>query len=112
MDIIRLILLALKAIGRNKFRMFLTMLGIIIGVGSVITMLAIGQGSKQSIQKEIGKMVSNMLMINRGSYRQGAARGGAGSAQTLTLEDGSDRIMQTCKRSLTTFQCVTGDSCQ
>ncbi len=96
MNTIRLILLALKAIGRNKFRMFLTMLGIIIGVGSVITMLAIGQGSKQSIQNEIGKMGSNMLMINRGSYRQGAARGGAGSAQTLTLDD-VEAIRSQCK---------------
>jgi len=96
MDIIRLMLLALKAIGRNKFRMFLTMLGIIIGVGSVITMLAIGQGSKQSIQKEIGKMGSNMLMINRGSFRQGGVHGGAGSAQSLTLED-VEAIRSKCK---------------
>ncbi|NLD99410.1 MAG: FtsX-like permease family protein [Fibrobacter sp.] len=87
MSIFRLIVLAIKAIGRNKFRMFLTMLGIIIGVSSVITMLAIGQGSKQSIQQEIGKMGSNMLTIFSGSNRSGPARGGAGSAQTLTLDD-------------------------
>lgn len=81
MSIFRLIVLAIKAIGRNKFRMFLTMLGIIIGVSSVITMLAIGQGSKQSIQQEIGKMGSNMLTIFSGSNRSGPARGGAGSAR-------------------------------
>lgn len=96
MNLIRLILLALKAIGRNKFRMFLTMLGIIIGVGSVITMLAIGQGSKQSIQQEIGKMGSNMLMVHAGSFRSGPARGGAGSAQSLTLED-VETIRNKCK---------------
>lgn len=95
MNILRLVVLALKAIGRNKFRMFLTMLGIIIGVASVITMLAIGQGSKQSIQKEIGKMGSNMLMIHGGSFRSGPAHGGAGSAQSLTIED-AEAIRKEC----------------
>lgn len=96
MSALRLIILAIKAIGRNKFRMFLTMLGIIIGVGSVITMLAIGQGSKQSIQKEIGKMGSNMLMVHASSNRFGPVRGGAGSAQSLTIDD-VEAISNNCK---------------
>lgn len=57
--------IALRAIGANKMRSFLTALGIIIGVASVITMLAIGQGSKRSIQANIAEMGSNMIMIHR-----------------------------------------------
>ena len=80
--------IALKAISNNKMRSFLTMLGIIIGVGSVITMLAIGQGSKQSIKKNISEMGSNMIMINPGADRGfGGARQSADEMQTLTLND-------------------------
>ncbi len=107
MSLIRLIFLALKAIGRNKFRMFLTMLGIIIGVASVITMLAIGQGSKQSIQQEIGKMGSNMLMVHGGSFRSGPARGGAGSAQSLTLDD-VNALFNNCKLVKAVSPLVSG----
>lgn len=87
MNIIRLVLLAVRAIGRNRLRTFLTMLGIIIGVGSVITMLAIGQGSKNSIKQQISTMGSNMLFVMPGAMRQGPARGAAGSVQTLTVND-------------------------
>lgn len=66
MSITNLFKIALRAIAANKLRSFLTMLGIIIGVASVITMLAIGQGSKQSIQKQISEMGSNMIMIMPG----------------------------------------------
>ena len=62
MSITNLFKIALRAIAANKLRSFLTMLGIIIGVASVITMLAIGQGSKKSIQKQISEMGSNMIM--------------------------------------------------
>ena len=80
--------IALKAISNNKMRSFLTMLGIIIGVGSVITMLAIGQGSKQSIKKNISEMGSNMIMINPGADRGfGGARQSADEMQTLTIND-------------------------
>ena len=58
--------IALRALNNNKLRAFLTMLGIIIGVASVITMLAIGQGSKKSIQAQISEMGSNMIMIHPG----------------------------------------------
>jgi len=80
--------IALKAIANNKLRSFLTMLGIIIGVGSVITMLAIGQGSKQSIKQNIAEMGSNMIMIHPGADRgPGGARMSADEMQTLTLTD-------------------------
>ena len=64
MNLANLFKIALKALSNNKLRGFLTMLGIIIGVASVITMLAIGQGSKRSIQAEISQMGSNMIMIH------------------------------------------------
>ncbi len=87
MNFANLLMIALKALSNNKFRGFLTMLGIIIGVGSVITMLAIGQGSKKSIQAEIGEMGSNMIMINPGGDRRGGVRMSAEDMQTLTLKD-------------------------
>ena len=66
--------IALRALANNKLRAFLTMLGIIIGVASVITMLAIGQGSKRSIQQQISEMGSNMIMIHPGADRRGGVR--------------------------------------
>ncbi|MDD2242682.1 MAG: ABC transporter permease, partial [Bacteroidales bacterium] len=74
--------IALKSIASNKLRTFLTMLGIVIGVGSVITMLAIGQGSKKSIQSQISKMGSNMIMIMPGTDVKGGVRQEASSMQT------------------------------
>ena len=66
--------IALRALANNKLRAFLTMLGIIIGVASVITMLAIGQGSKKSIQAQISEMGSNMIMIHPGADMRGGVR--------------------------------------
>lgn len=79
--------IATNALKRNKFRSVLTMLGIIIGVGSVIGMLSIGQGSKQSIQTQISSMGSNMLFVRPGSEQRGGVRMGNSNAQTLTLSD-------------------------
>ena len=80
--------IALKAINANKMRSFLTMLGIIIGVASVIAMLAIGQGSKVSIQQQIAEMGSNMIMIHPGADQgPGGARMSADEMQTLTITD-------------------------
>ena len=79
--------ISFKALANNKLRTFLTMLGIIIGVGSVITMLAIGQGSKKSIQSQISEMGSNMIMIHPGAQRRGGVRMDASSMQTLKLTD-------------------------
>lgn len=79
--------IALRALANNKLRAFLTMLGIIIGVGSVITMIAIGQGSQKSIQKQISEMGSNIIMIHPGGDRRGGVRLDASEMQTLKLED-------------------------
>lgn len=80
--------IALRAIAANKMRSFLTMLGIIIGVASVIAMLAIGQGSKKSIQENIAEMGSNMIMIQPGQDKgPGGARQDASDMQTLKLKD-------------------------
>ena len=79
--------IALRALANNKLRAFLTMLGIIIGVASVITMLAIGQGSKKSIQAQISEMGSNMIMIHPGGDMRGGVRQDASSMQTLKLTD-------------------------
>lgn len=88
MNISNLFKIALRAIAANKLRSFLTMLGIIIGVASVIAMLAIGQGSKMSIQKSISEMGSNMIMIRPGQDKgPGGARQDASSMQTLKLKD-------------------------
>ena len=87
MNLFNLLKIALRALNANKFRGFLTMLGIIIGVASVITMLAIGQGSKQSIRSQISEMGSNMLMIHPGSMRMGGVRQDASSMQSLKMAD-------------------------
>jgi putative ABC transport system permease protein len=87
MNFINLNRIAFKALLRNKLRAFLTMLGIIIGVASVIAMVAIGQGSKQSIQTQLSGMGSNMIVIRPNSNVTGGVRLDATSVQTLTLSD-------------------------
>ncbi|WP_455592978.1 ABC transporter permease [Bacteroides sp.] len=82
-----LLKIALRALANNKLRAFLTMLGIIIGVASVITMLAIGQGSKKSIQTQIAEMGSNMIMIHPGADMRGGVRQDPSAMQTLKLTD-------------------------
>ncbi len=79
--------IAINALKRNKFRAALTMLGIIIGVASVIAMLAIGQGSKKSIQDQIATMGANMVMIMPGSQMRGGVQFGSADQQSLTMED-------------------------
>jgi putative ABC transport system permease protein len=79
--------IALKALGRNKMRSGLTMLGIIIGVGAVIAMIAIGSGAKVRIQEQIASMGSNLLIVLSGSATSGGFRWGSGSVPTLTVED-------------------------
>ena len=87
MNISNLFKIALKALNNNEMRCFLTMLGIIIGVGSVITMLAIGQGSKDSIKKQISEMGSNMIMIHPGNMERGGVRQSSDDMQTLKVTD-------------------------
>lgn len=87
MNFANLLKIALKALNNNKLRCFLTMLGIIIGVASVITMLAIGQGSKNSIKEQISEMGSNMIMIHPGNMQRGGVRQSADDMQTLEVAD-------------------------
>ncbi len=82
-----LLKLSLKALQKNVYRTFLTMLGIIIGVGSVITMLAIGQGSKESIESSISSLGSNLIMIFPGSFRMGGVQQGAGTSRPLEISE-------------------------
>ena len=90
-----LIKIAIRALANNKLRGFLTMLGIIIGVASVITMLAIGQGSKRSIQAQISEMGSNMIMIHPGADVRGGVRQDASAMETLKLQDYEDIVDET-----------------
>src|SRR5215475_5278951 len=78
---------AIRALGRNKLRSSLTMLGIIIGVGAVIAMVGIGQGASASIQAQIANLGNNMLFVMSGSMNTGGQRGGAGSSNNLTADD-------------------------
>jgi putative ABC transport system permease protein len=79
--------IAMRALARNKGRSALTMLGIIIGVASVIAMVGLGQGAQKQVQQQIESMGTNMLIISAGSQRMGGVRAGAGTSTTLTPDD-------------------------
>jgi putative ABC transport system permease protein len=78
---------AFKALGRNKLRTALTMLGMIIGVAAVITMVALGTGAQSSIEAQIQSTGTNMIIVNAGNFSQGGVRQGQGNASTLTPDD-------------------------
>jgi putative ABC transport system permease protein len=79
--------IAFKALGRNKMRTALTMLGMIIGVSAVITLVAMGNGATAMIEDQIKGAGTNMITVNAGNVSQGGVRGGAGTSSTLTPED-------------------------
>jgi putative ABC transport system permease protein len=83
--------IALRALARNKLRAFLTMLGIIIGVGAVIAMVAIGEGAKETIRSQIASLGTNVLIIMPGTSVQGGVRTGVGGVNTLV--DGDAKAM-------------------
>ena len=87
MNFINLFKVALRAVASNKFRSFLSMLGIIIGVAAVIIMMAIGQGSKESVKENISQMGTNMIMVRPGSDQRGGVRLDPSEMQTLKIED-------------------------
>ncbi len=87
MKVLNIILSAFRALQKNKMRSFLTMLGIIIGVGAVIAMLAIGQGAEYSVQQQINALGTNVLVVLPGTQQTGSVRVGAGSVTTLTEDD-------------------------
>jgi len=82
------IFLSVRSLGRNKVRTFLTMLGIVIGIASVIAMVAIGQGASKQIESQINSMGRNLLMVIPGAMSSGGFSMGSGSVTTLTPEDG------------------------
>ena len=79
--------IALKALNRNKLRTILTMLGMIIGVGAVITMVALGTGARTTIEERVKSAGTNMILVNAGNFSQGGVRQGQGNATTLTPDD-------------------------
>jgi putative ABC transport system permease protein len=87
MSIFMTLRIALKALNRNKMRTVLTMLGMIVGVGAVITMVALGKGAQTAIEDQVKAAGTNMININSGNFSQGGVRQGQGMSNTLTKED-------------------------
>jgi putative ABC transport system permease protein len=87
MSILMTLVIALKALNRNKMRTILTMLGMIIGVGAVITMVALGRGAQTTIEDQVKAAGTNMININAGNFSSGGVRQGQGNSTTLTAED-------------------------
>ena len=90
MSILMIFRIALKALGRNKMRTALTMLGMIIGVAAVITMVALGTGAQTSIEAQIQSAGTNLIIVSAGNFMQGGVRLGQGNASTLTPEDAAE----------------------
>jgi putative ABC transport system permease protein len=95
MNILRTTRVALRALGRNKMRSFLTALGIIIGVGAVISMVSIGEGAKRGVEDRFASMGTNLLFVSPGSRNFGGVRTGSGGFNTLKPEDAT-AIEQKC----------------
>ena len=87
MSIVMTLVIALKALNRNKMRTILTMLGMIIGVGAVITMVALGRGARSTIEQQVKAAGTNMINVNAGNFSTGGVRTGQGNATTLMPED-------------------------
>ena len=87
MSLLMVLRVAFKALARNKMRTALTMLGMIIGVGAVITMVALGTGAQSSIETQIQSAGTNMIMVSAGNFQQGGVRMGQGNASSLTPDD-------------------------
>src|SRR5258706_11118011 len=104
MDLKQLFLESLETLTLNKLRTSLAALGIIIGIGSVIALISLGQATQQSIQNQIQSLGANLLTVNPGSQRTGVVRGAGGGSTTLTLDDAN-----TIKTSpnITTIQNVS-----
>src|SRR5450432_3310893 len=87
MSVFMILRIAVKALSRNKMRTALTMLGMIIGVGAVITMVALGTGAQTSIDAQIQSAGTNMIQVSAGNFAAGGVRQGLGAASTLVPED-------------------------
>ena len=95
MNILRTVRIALRALGRNKMRSFLTALGIIIGVGAVIATVSIGEGAKREVEKRFEDMGTNLLTVRPGSQLFRGRSYGGGSVQSMTAED-AEAILEKC----------------
>ena len=87
MSIVMTLRIALKALNRNKMRTMLTMLGMIIGVGAVITMVALGKGAQTTIEEQVKAAGTNMINVMSGNFSQGGVRMGQGNSNTLMPDD-------------------------
>ena len=86
-----LLTLATQSIAKNKMRTMLTMLGIVIGVGAVIIMVAIGNGAQTAVQKQISSLGTNLIIVMPGNFQQGGVSQGQGAVSRLTIDD-ADRL--------------------
>ena len=104
MDLLNIIRVALRALQRNKMRAALTMLGIIIGVASVVAMVSIGQGAQAAVQAQIDSIGTNLLFVSAGAQNVGGVRSGTGDSgtNTLTVED-----LDAIKREVPSVSMVT-----
>jgi len=102
MNFYNLLKISLKALRKNVFRTLLTMLGIIIGVASVIAMLSIGQGSKESIENSIADLGSNLIMVTPGAGKMGGVNLGSGTSRPLELKD-----VEAIEKNCTTLEWVS-----
>jgi len=114
MSVLMVFRVALKALGRNKMRTALTMLGMIIGVAAVITMVALGTGAQTSIESQIQSTGTNMIIVSAGNFSQGGVRQGQGNASTLTPDDAAaiskvDGVQYTAAGVNTRGQLVYGN---
>jgi putative ABC transport system permease protein len=114
MSVLMILRIALKALGRNKMRTALTMLGMIIGVSAVITMVALGTGAQTSIEAQIQSAGTNMIMVSAGNFSTGGVRQGQGNAATLIPEDAQaiaqvPGVQYTAAQSNTRGQLVAGN---
>ncbi|HUU38553.1 MAG TPA: ABC transporter permease [Candidatus Desulfaltia sp.] len=115
MNIMRTSRVALRALGRNKMRSFLTALGIIIGVGAVISMVSIGEGAKQGVEDRFASMGTNLLFVSPGSRSRGGVHSGFGGFNTLKPEDAvaieqqCDAVQYTSPSVSTRAQTVYGN---
>jgi putative ABC transport system permease protein len=114
MSVLMIFRIALKALGRNKMRTALTMLGMIIGVAAVITMVALGTGAQSSIESQIQSTGTNMIIVMAGNFSTGGVRQGQGNASTLTPDDAAaiakvDGVQYTAASSNTRGQIIAGN---
>ncbi|HCS48423.1 MAG: multidrug ABC transporter substrate-binding protein [Candidatus Aminicenantes bacterium RBG_19FT_COMBO_58_17] len=115
MNILRTSRVALRALGRNKMRSFLTALGIIIGVGAVISMVSIGEGARRGVEDRFASMGTNLLFVSPGSRSRGGVHSGSGGWNTLKPEDAAaieqqcDAVKYTSPSASTRAQVVYGN---